>query len=71
MGRPKELTDEEKADLLAKGYKPYEVWLPDVWSEEFWTQIEKDCQLIREADRRENMPEVLDAFARDLWNDLD
>jgi len=71
MGRPKELTDEEKADLLARGYRPYEVWLPDVWSEEFWTQIEKDCQLIREADHRENMPEVLDAFARDLWNDLD
>jgi hypothetical protein len=71
MGRPRELTDEEKADLLARGYRPYEVWLPDIWSDDFRKQIEEDCRLIREADRREHMSEVLDAFARDLWNDPD
>lgn len=71
MGRPKELTEEEKAELLAKGFKPYVVWLPDLWSDEFWRQIEEDCRLIREADKRENMSDVLDAFASDLWDDLD
>ena len=70
MGRPRELTEEERADLLAKGLVPVEVWLPDIWSDEFWRRVEEDCRLIREADRRENMTEVLDAFAKDLWDDL-
>jgi hypothetical protein len=71
MGRPKELSEEERAELLAKGYRPVEVWVPDIWSDDFWKQMDEDCRLIREADVRENMPEVLDAFARDLWDDLD
>lgn len=71
MGRPKELSEEEKAELLARGYRPVEVWVPDIWSSEFWEQMKEDCKLIREADERENMTEVLDAFAKDLWDDLD
>jgi len=71
MGRPRELTEEERQDLLAKGYRPVEVWLPDLWSDELWKQIEEDCRLIREADKREHMTDVLDAFAKDLWDDLD
>ncbi|MCG6115496.1 MAG: antitoxin MazE family protein [Mesorhizobium sp.] len=71
MGRPKELSEEERQQLLAEGYRPIEIWLPDVWSDEFWKQMNEDCRLIRESDRRENMDEVLDAFARDLWDDLD
>lgn len=71
MGRPRELTEEERQKLLADGFRPVEIWVPDIWSDEFWKQIEEDCRLIREADRRENMSEVLDEFARDLWDDLD
>ena len=71
MGRPKELSEEERQQLLAQGYRPIEIWLPDVWSDEFWKQMNEDCRLIRESDRREDMDEVLDAFARDLWDDLD
>jgi len=71
MGRPKELSEEERQQLLAEGYRPIEIWLPDVWSDEFWKQVNEDCRLIRESDRREDMDEVLDAFARDLWDDLD
>ncbi len=69
MGRPKELTDEEKADLLARGYRPYEVWLPDVNSDAFWQQMEKEGKAIRESDRRQDMDKVLDAFASELWDD--
>jgi hypothetical protein len=71
MGRPKELTEEERQELLAKGYRPVEVWVPDVWSDEFWKQMEEDCRLIRESDKRENMDKVLDAFAKEVWDDLD
>ena len=71
MGRPKELTEEERQELLARGLRPFEVWLPDVWSDEFWKQMEEDCRLIRESDKRENMDRVLDAFAKEVWDDLD
>ena len=71
MGRPKELTEAQKADLLARGYRPYEVWLPDVNSEEFWRKMQKEGEAIRESDRRQGMDKVLDAFAEELWDDLD
>jgi hypothetical protein len=70
MGRPRELTEEERQKLIAEGYKPVEVWLPDLWSDELWRQIEEDCKLIRESDRRSGMLKTLDAFAEDLWDDL-
>lgn len=71
MGRPKELTEEERAELLKRGLRPFEVWLPDVNSQEFWHQLEKEGAAIRESDRRQNMDKVLDAFAEDLWDDPD
>ena len=71
MGRPRELTEEEKQKLIAEGYKPVEVWLPDLWSDELWKEIEEECRQIRESDRRSGMLKTLDAFAEDLWNDLD
>jgi hypothetical protein len=71
MGRPKELTEQEKAELRAKGFRPFEVWLPDVYSEEFWQQLAKEGAAVRESDRRQHMDKVLDAFAKDNWDDLD
>jgi hypothetical protein len=71
MGRPRELTEAERQKLIAEGYRPVEVWLPDLWSDELWQQIEEDCRLIRESDRRTGMMKTLDAFAEDLWDELD
>jgi hypothetical protein len=31
----------------------------------------KEGEAIRESDRREHMDKVLDAFAKDVWDDLD
>ncbi|MBO0906451.1 antitoxin MazE-like protein [Jiella sonneratiae] len=73
MGRPKELSEEERQKLLAEGWKPIqaEVWVPDWDNPVFRARIEEDCRLIRESDRRTGMNDVLDAFARELWDDLD
>jgi hypothetical protein len=71
MGRPKELTEEERQELLARGLRPFEVWLPDVNSAEFWEQLAREGEAVRESDRREQMEKVLDAFVEDLWDDLD
>ena len=71
MGRPRELTGEERAALLAKGYKPVEVWVPDWDSPTFVAEIEEECRQIRESDRKSGMNETLDAFLIDNWNDFD
>ncbi|MBO0662051.1 DUF3018 family protein [Jiella sp. MQZ9-1] len=52
MGRPKALTQEERAELLPKGYRPVEVWLADIWSDEIWAQVEEDCRLIAASEER-------------------
>ncbi|KQT66254.1 MULTISPECIES: antitoxin MazE-like protein [unclassified Aureimonas] len=71
MGRPKELTDVERADLLARGFRPVEVWVPDWNDPAFVAAVEEECRAIRESDRRTHMDETLDAFLADAWADFD
>lgn len=71
MGRPRELTEEERRKLIAEGYRPVEVWVPDLWSDQLWNEVEEECRQIRQSDRRSGMLKTLDAFAEDLWDDLD
>lgn len=71
MGRPRELTEKEKKQPIAEGYRPVEAWVLDLWSDELSKQIEEDCRLMRESDRRTGMLKTLDAFAEELWDDLD
>ena len=63
MGRPRELTDEERAELIAKGYRPVEVWVPDIASEEVWEQALKDCGLIRSSEERADVNLWVEAAA--------
>lgn len=70
MGRPKELTEEERAELIAKGYRPVEVWVPDWSSSAFRRELEAMGKSIRESDRRSQMNEVLEAFIDDVWDDF-
>ena len=70
MGRPKELSEAEREDLLRQGFVPVEVWVPDWNNPDFRARMQDEARRIAEADRRERMDEVLDAFARDLWDDL-
>ncbi len=73
MGRPRELTGAEREQLLADGYKPViaEVWVADWDNPAFVARIEEECRQIRESDKRTAMNETLDAFLRDVWNDLE
>jgi hypothetical protein len=71
MGRPRELTEEERQKLLAEGYRPVEVWVLDQSTPEFQKELERMCAEIRESDRRSEMSKTLDAFLEDIWDDLD
>ena len=70
MGRPRELTEEQRQELLAKGYKPVEVWVPDWSSPAFQRELDEMGKNIREFDRRSQMDKVLEAFIDDVWDDL-
>ena len=70
MGRPKELSDAERAALLAKGWRPMEVWVIDRDNEAYRAEISREIDAITKADR--NDPDI-DAWVvgvrGNLWDD--
>lgn len=58
MGRPRELSQEERADLLRRGYRPVEIWVPDLGNETIRAQLAEEARRIAEADSDED--EVMD-----------
>ncbi len=70
MGRPRELTDEERQKLIADGYRPVEVWVLDMENPDVIERIRRECELIRESDRRNGELEYLDEVVSDLWDDI-
>lgn len=71
MGRPRELTEEERQQLLADGYRPVEVWVPDLWSNEVWEQIEADCRAIRDTEDHADADLWIEASAREAMRLID
>ena len=65
MGRPRELTEQERQKLIAEGYKPVEVWLPDIWSDEVWDQVFLDCELIRKSEEDADVDLWVEEAARE------
>jgi hypothetical protein len=53
MGHPKELTEEERRLLISQGYKPLEVWVPDMSNPEILARAEAEARRIAVADREE------------------
>lgn len=70
MGRPKALTAAERADLLARGYRPAEVWMPDWNDPAFRARLEREAKLVAEADAQDrDIDDWVRQVRGDLWND--
>ncbi|MGE0503088.1 MAG: antitoxin MazE-like protein [Rhizobiaceae bacterium] len=65
MGRPKELTDEERAKLIAEGFTSVEVWMPDIWSDAVWERVYEDCKLISGSEERADVNLWVEGAARE------
>jgi|LNFM01.1.fsa_nt_gb hypothetical protein len=65
MGRPKELTEAERAELRDEGLRPVEVWLPDIWSDDVWERAYKDCELIKSSEERADVNLWVEGAARE------
>jgi hypothetical protein len=68
MGRPRELTPEERADLISRGYRPIEIWVPDLENETIRTQLRAEARRIADADRTEGIMDWLDAVGPVDWD---
>jgi hypothetical protein len=70
MGRLRALTNEERSELIAKGYKPVEVWLPDMTSDVLRARLAHAAEEIRKADEREAINEFLTGANEQLLRSL-
>lgn len=68
MGRPREISAEERADLIRQGYRPVEIWVPDMTSEIFRTQVQEEMRRIAVADTTDDVSEWIDAVGPVDWD---
>jgi hypothetical protein len=71
MGRPRELSEEERQALFARGYRPVEMWIPDLSRAEVRERLERELKAIREADIRTGELHRLSETVEDLADDFD
>jgi len=71
MGRPRELTDAERARLLARGYRPVEIWVPDLSKSEIRERLSNELGAIRASDRRSGELDRLSETVDDLADDFE
>lgn len=55
MGRPTELSPDERAELLRQGYRPVEVWVPDMENEEVIRRLLDEASRVAKADERDDV----------------
>jgi len=60
------LTEKERQALRENGYRPVEIWVPDLDDPKILAEIREEARRIAEADRREQMDKVLEASAAEL-----
>ncbi|CAN7423675.1 antitoxin MazE-like protein [Neorhizobium sp. LjRoot104] len=68
MGRPREISPEERAELIRQGYRPIEIWVPDLTSEAFRRQAEEEMRRIAEADAKEDIEDWIEAVGPTDWD---
>lgn len=62
------MTPEERASLLRQGYKPVEIWVPDIESAAYRKEAARQAKASTEADRQGGIAELTDTAAYDTWD---
>lgn len=68
MGRPRELSPEEREDLLRRGYKPVEIWVPDLENEVVRAQLAEEARRVAEAGERDDVTDWIVAVGPTDWD---
>lgn len=68
MGRPRELSQEERADLMRRGYRPVEIWVPDIGNEALRLQLHEEARRIAAADKADDIMDWVEAAGPTDWD---
>ncbi|WP_188913291.1 antitoxin MazE-like protein [Aureimonas endophytica] len=65
------MSDTERAELLAKGYRPVELWVPDLSDPDLRALAVEEGQRIARADEDEGVMDWLELVQKDMWEGED
>ena len=68
MGRPREISPEERAELIRQGYRPIEIWIPDTTSEAYLREAARQARAAVQADQQAGITELIDENAAEDWD---
>lgn len=68
MGRPLELSPEERAELIRRGYKLIEIWVPDTSSQAYLEEAARQTKAAVEADRQAGIEELVGEDVAENWD---
>jgi hypothetical protein len=71
MTLPRELSAEERAELRAKGFQRFELWLPDLRDPVIREQAVAEANRMAFADEEDNVMEWIDSLQKDMWDHED
>jgi hypothetical protein len=68
LGRPREISLEEQAELIRQGYRKIEIWVPDLGNEIFRAQAEEEMRRIAAADSTDDVARWIEAVGPTDWD---
>ena len=69
MDRPHELTDDERDELRARGYRPVEIWVRDRNDPTYLAEAARQSRAAAEADSEDDVMEWVATVRSDPWDE--
>jgi len=67
MGRPREISAESRATLLHQGFRPVEIWVPNVHNPLYRAEADRQAGLAALADAEDDVMDWVENIAGDAW----
>jgi hypothetical protein len=69
MALPREISPEEREDLIARGFKRFELWLPDLRDPILRAQAVAEAERMAFADEEDDVMEWVENAQRGIWDE--
>jgi len=71
MESARKLSEQERTSLRNRGYRPVEIWIPDINDPQIRAQAVAEAKRIALADHEEDVMTWLEAIQKDMWGGED
>lgn len=68
MGRPREISDEQRARLMERGFRPIEVWVPDAQNPAYLAEAARQARSSVAADAEDDVTEWAEGVSSNDWD---